>query len=136
MSFKLSIVTPVRSLLDRAEVEEVFVPAHRGELNILPGHAPLISTLGEGVLKYRLKEDEQAVAISWGYLEVSPGEVSILAETAELKEDIDLQRAEKALEKADEFLNREATRPEDIEKYHRKRRRAQARITVAGHSKS
>ncbi len=130
MSFKLSIVTPVRSLLDKVEVSEVFVPAYRGELNILPGHAPLVSTLSEGVLKYRLKETETAIAISWGYIEVTFNGVIILAETAELKEDIDFQRAKTALQKADDFLNREITSPEDIEKYHRKRRRAQARIAV------
>lgn len=131
MSFKLSIVTPVRSFLDRVEVEEVFVPAHRGELNLLPGHAPLVTTLGEGVLKYRLKDGEKSVAISWGYVEVTPGEVNILAETAEQKEDIDVSRAEKALQKANDFLSKETLSPEDLEKYHRKLRRAEARITVA-----
>ena len=131
MGFKLSIVTPVRSLLDKVEVNEIFVPAYRGELNILPGHAPLVSTLSEGVLKYRLKGEETVMAISWGYIEVTFNGVNILAETAELKEDIDLQRAKTALRKADDFLSREITSPEDIEKYHRKRRRAQARIAVA-----
>ena len=131
MDFKLSIVTPMKSLLDKMEAKEVFVPAYKGELNILPGHAPLVSTLSEGVLRYQLKSKKEAIAISWGYVEVTPQEVKILAETAELKEDIDLERAKKALKKANDFLNREATSPEDIEKYHRKRRRAEARITVA-----
>ena len=133
MGFELSIVTPVRNLLAKMEVEEVFVPAYRGELNILPGHSPLVSTLREGVLKYRLKEDEKktTLVISWGYVEVTSRGVSVLAETAELKEEIDLQRAEKALEKANGFLNGETTSPEDIKKYHCKRRRAEARITVA-----
>ena len=133
MTFELSIVTPSKSLLTKTLVHEVFVPAFNGELNILPGHAPLVSTLSEGVLKYRLEGEkkEVAIAISWGYVEVTSLGVDILAETAELKEDIDLRRAEKALKKSDDFLNREASSPEDIEKYHRKRRRAEARITVA-----
>ena len=131
MGFKLNIVTPVKSLLDRTEVKEVFVPAHKGELNILPGHAPLISTLREGVLKYQLEDRKEFIAISWGYVEVTSQGVSILAETAELKEDIDLKRAQRALEKANDFLNKGILNPEDLEKYHRKRRRAEARITVA-----
>lgn len=133
MTFELSIVTPDKSLLTEAFVHEVFVPAFCGELNILPGHSPLVSTLSEGVLKYRLKGEkkEVALAVSWGYVEVTPRGVSILAETAELKEDIDIGRAEKALQKANDFLNGEASSPEDLEKYHRKRRRAEARIAVA-----
>lgn len=114
-------------------MEEVFVPAYRGELNILPGHAPLVSTLSEGALKYRLKGETQltAVAISWGYVEVTPSGVEILAETAEKKEEIDLGRAKTALKKADESLNKAIVTPEDIEKYHHKRKRAEARIEVA-----
>ncbi len=133
MNFELSIVTPSRSLLTKALVREVFVPAHRGEANILPGHSPLVSTVSEGVLEYRLKEDnkETAFAISWGYVEVTPQGVNILAETAESKTDIDLKRTESALMKANDFLDRETASPENIEKYHRKRRRAEARITVA-----
>ena len=133
MVFELNIVTPNRSLLTKALAREVFVPAFKGELNILPGHSPLVSTLSEGVLKYRLKEEtkEVAVAISWGFVEVTPRVVNILAETAERKEDIDLDRAEKAFQKATEFLNKEISTPETLEKYHRKYRRASARITVA-----
>ena len=133
MNFELTVVTPNKSLLQKAPIEEVFVPAHRGELNILPGHAPLVSLLREGVFRYRLKNQnqQQAFAISWGYVEVTSAGVCVLAETAESKEDIDLKRAQKALKQAQEFLNKEATSPEDIEKYHRKRRRAEARITVA-----
>ena len=133
--FELNIVTPTRKLVANAEMDEVFVPAHRGELNILPGHAPLVSTLSEGVLKYRLKGEstETAIAISWGYVEITPAGVNVLAETAELKEDIDLARAEDALKKAEESLNQSEVTPEDIEKYHRKRKRAEARITTAKH---
>ena len=133
MTFELNIVTPRKNLLPKTLVHEVFVPAFRGELNILPGHSPLVSTLSEGVLKYRLKGEkkEVAIAISWGYVEVTSQGVNILAETAESKEEIDIERVEKALERANDFLNKEALNPEDIEKYHRKRRRAEARMAVA-----
>ncbi|MCB0378754.1 MAG: ATP synthase F1 subunit epsilon [Bdellovibrionales bacterium] len=131
--FALTIVTPTKILVNGAEMEEVFVPAHRGELDIYPGHAPLLSTLTEGVLRYRLKDGgkEEAVAISWGYVEITPGGVQILAETAESKKDIDLQRAEDALSKAIEILENPNAQPEDVEKYHHKRRRAEARIAVS-----
>lgn len=130
--FALNIVTPNKKLVAGAEMEEVFVPAHRGELNILPGHAPLVSTLSEGVLKYRLKgqSDERAVAISWGYVEITPDGVNILAETAEEKSEIDIDRAKEALKNAEDSLSSSDVTPDDIEKYHRKRRRAEARIQV------
>jgi F-type H+-transporting ATPase subunit epsilon len=131
--FELNIVTPTKKLVAQAEMEEVFVPAFRGELNILPGHAPLVSTLREGVLKYRLVNEskETAVAISWGYVEVTPTGVNILAETAEKKSEINLARAEDTLKKADTELNRSDVTPDEIEKYQRKRKRAEARIQVA-----
>lgn len=131
--FELTVVTPTKKIVANAEMEEVFVPAFRGELNIYPGHSPLVSTLTEGVLRYKLKGDAQetAVAISWGYVEVTPSGVQVLAETAESKEDIDLSRAEEALKNSESNLDNADVGPEDIEKYHRKRRRAEARISVA-----
>ena len=97
--FNVNIVTPSKSIVKDTEAEEVFVPGHRGELNILPGHVPLVTTLTPGVLKYRLKgsSDLKSVAISWGYCEVTPQGVSILADTAEAKEEIDKARCEKAM---------------------------------------
>lgn len=133
--FELSIVTPDKKLVAGAEMDEVFVPAFRGELNILPGHAPLVSTLSEGVLRYRLKGDssENAVAISWGYVQVNPTGVNILAETAESKDEIDLARAEETLKKAQDAMGSSDVTPEDIEKYFHKIKRAEARIAVAKH---
>lgn len=130
--FELSIVTPEKKLVEKQEMEEVFVPAFKGELNILPGHAPLVSTLTEGVLKYRLKEESalKAVAISWGYLEVTPQGVNILAETAESKQEIDVERAKQSLKQAEESIDSVEATPDTIEKYHHKRKRAEARIEV------
>ena len=127
---KFDLVTPTRSLVCGQEIEELFVPAFRGELNILPGHAPLVSVLTEGVLRYRLKGRSQpeVVALSWGYLEVTPQGVQVLAETAELPKDIDIHRAKSALRRAEEALSQSDITPEDIEKYQKKVRRAQARM--------
>ncbi len=94
--FTLTLVTPEKRLVAGIQIEEVFVPADRGELNILPGHAPLMTTLTPGILRYRLKGEAKlnAVAISWGYCQVNPLGVNVLAETAERPEEIDKQRLE------------------------------------------
>lgn len=130
--FSLTLVTPQKKIVEGAPLKEVFVPAFRGELEILPGHAPLITTLSEGVLKYKLEDSAElkAVSISWGYCEVTPeGQVNILAETAEAPEDIDLKRAENARK---ESLEKLATvNFEDFEKFQRKLMRAEARIKTA-----
>lgn len=130
--FHLSIVTPTKKLVDSQPMTEVFVPSFRGELNIFPGHSPLLTTLTEGVLRYKLEngDSEKAIAISWGYCEVTPSGVSIMAETAEVPNEIDVDRAKTALKTAEDELLRPDSQPEDIEKYHRKRLRAEARIRV------
>jgi F-type H+-transporting ATPase subunit epsilon len=89
--------------------------------------------LTEGVLKYRLKDQSElkAVAISWGYVEVTPQGVNILAETAEAKSEIDLERAKKSLQDAENSIESDEATPETIEKYQHKRKRAEARIEVA-----
>ena len=135
--FDLTIVTPTKKLVHNKPMEEVFVPGNRGELNILPGHSPLVTTLTEGVLRYRLKGDskEHNVAISWGYCEITPKGVNIMAETAETPEEIDLSRAKEALEKSEKALQSADLTPADIEKQQRKGFRAQARIQVAESTK-
>ena len=125
----LTLVTPEKKLLTDVEVEEVFVPGFRGELNILPGHAPLMTTLSTGVMRYRLKgsSDIKAVVVSWGYCEVNPNGVLILAETAERAEEIDQERALAAWKLANERIDSGALDPENIEKFRRKMERADAR---------
>lgn len=131
--FQLSLVTPEKKLLTDTEIEEVIVPAYRGELNILPGHAPLITTLSVGVLRYRLKgeKDFSPVVISWGYCQVNPKGVIILAETAETKEEIDRERAERALKKAKTKLSEPWIEPDQVKKLQRKLERARVRLSAA-----
>jgi F-type H+-transporting ATPase subunit epsilon len=99
-------------------------------LDILPGHAPLITTLSEGILKYRLKGsgDFQSVVVSWGYCEVHPEGVSVLAETAESLAEIDRKRAEEALKRAEAGLVDPLIEPDQVETFQRKLRRAHARL--------
>jgi F-type H+-transporting ATPase subunit epsilon len=129
--YVLKIVTPTRELLKGENIEEVFVPGHRGELNILPGHAPLVTTLRPGILKYRTagSSDFNSMVISWGYCEVHPTGVTILAETAETAQEVDKARAEQALKTAIEKLSGQLT-SDQFEKYQRKAQRAQARLDI------
>lgn len=130
----LTLTTPDKKLLTDVEVEEVFVPGFRGELNILPGHAPLMTTLSTGVLRYRLKgqTELQSVIVSWGYCEVNPNGVLVLAETAERPEDIDADRALAAWKLASERLDSGELDEANIEKYRRKMQRAEVRRMVKG----
>ena len=104
-SIQLIVVTPERQLLHETVVE-VTVPGLDGELGILPGHAPLITELGIGELTYRTSSAGRPVplAIIAGFAEVLPDRVTILAETAERATEIDLARAEAALERAQKRL--------------------------------
>jgi len=104
-SIELIVVTPERQLL-RETVVEVTIPGLDGELGILPGHAPLITELGIGALKYRTATSSQPIllAILRGFAEVLPDRVTLLAETAERAEEIDLSRAEAAKSRAEKRL--------------------------------
>ena len=115
---KLTVVTPEKTLLNSVSVEELLVPGIKGEMGILPGHAPLVSTLGSGILKYRLceKKDMEKVAVSWGYCEVQPDKVVVLAESAETKTALDQDKAKKALETVLKKLENLHLSPEEIRK--------------------
>lgn len=128
----LSIVTPVRKLIFDQPVKEVTLPAFKGELNVLPGHSPLMTTLTTGVLKYSDDEGKtNTFAISWGYCEVVGQEVSILAETVEAAEEIDSKRAELALSDAKKRLDDAGLGGSEFDKYLRKIERAEVRLSVA-----
>jgi F-type H+-transporting ATPase subunit epsilon len=103
-SIELVVVTPERQLL-REPVTEATLPGANGCLGILPGHAPLITELGIGELTYRSRGDRKGhLAIISGFAEVLGDRVTILAETAERPEEIDLARAEEAKKRAEQRL--------------------------------
>ena len=104
-AIELVIVTPQRQLL-REKVASVQLPGASGELGILPGHAPLITELGNGELSYRSASGAEPVvlAVLSGFAEVLPDRVTVLAETAERPEEIDVERAKQALERAEKRL--------------------------------
>lgn len=107
--FNLDLVTPEKKVVLGQELDEITLPAYRGELNILPGHAPLMTTLIPGILKFRLQgQGEVAVAISWGYCQVSASGVSVLAEAIVEKSEVDAKAAEGLLR---QFENRMLNEP-------------------------
>ncbi len=111
-SIELIIVTPERQLL-RETVVEVTLPGAEGQLGVLPGHAPLITEMGIGELSYRAKDSSESapVAVISGFAEVLGDRVTVLAETAERPEEIDIPRAEKAKERAEQRLAAAASDP-------------------------
>ena len=103
MTLHLEIVTPER-LAYSDDVDMVLVPGSEGELGILPHHTPLVSLLGYGELKIRKGGQEESFAIVGGFLQVRPDKVVVMAETASLASEIDLERAQEARKEAERAL--------------------------------
>jgi F-type H+-transporting ATPase subunit epsilon len=125
----LTIVTPERSLVSE-QVDEIEIPGAEGYLGVLPGHAPLFTELKVGELGYRKGNNWTSLSVAWGFAEVLPDHVRVLAETAERASEIDVERAMKAKERAEQRLTRGG---EDVD-YDRARialQRALIRIQVA-----
>ena len=95
----LEIVTPERALVS-AEVDEVQLPGSEGYFGVLPGHTPMLASLQVGEMWYRIGQDKHFLMIAFGFVEVMPERVTVLAQIAERAEDIDVQRAEHAMQRA------------------------------------
>jgi F-type H+-transporting ATPase subunit epsilon len=100
----LEITTPMRMVVAE-EVDEVVAPGTEGYFGVLPGHAPFLTTLGVGVVTYRIGREEQHLAVAGGFAEVRNDKVIILADTAERPAEIDRSRAERAKERAERRLS-------------------------------
>jgi F-type H+-transporting ATPase subunit epsilon len=129
-TFQLEIVTPEKKVVDTA-AEEVQIPGKNGYLGILPGHAPLITELAVGEITFRSDSNEQHLAVAWGFAEVLPNKVTILAESAERPSEIDVDRARKSKERAEERLTSGNTEV-DVDRALDALKRAEVRIEVAG----
>ena len=128
----LELATPTR-LVVTAEVDEVVVPGSMGYFGVLPGHAPLLATLGIGELTYRIGREEYHVAMSGGFAEVRNDKVIILADVAETPADIDRTRAERARDRAEARVSGRASQDEiDYARAMCALARALTRIQVAG----
>ena len=129
---KLEMVTPYKKVLSE-EVDEITAPGTIGELGLLPGHTPLLTTLKIGELTYTQAGQQYHVAVNWGYLEVGDDKVTILVDTAERADEIDLERAKAALGRAEAALKTLSQEDHDFAVMEAALRRALIRIQVAGH---
>src|SRR5688572_32678495 len=108
---QLQIVAADRSLVNE-RVDEVEIPGSEGYFGVLPGHTPLLALLGAGELWYRQGQEKHYLAVAFGFAEVQPKQVTILAQIAERADEIDVARAEAAKKRAEERLAKPA--PTDI----------------------
>ena len=133
-NIRLEIVTPEKSVVSE-EAQIVVAPGSEGEFGVLAGHTPFLSTLRLGTIRYRDAQGlERYVFVSGGFSETLPNKVTVLAEAAERRREIDLDRAQAALQRAQERLDRKASEQESIDFTRAKAalERAVHRIRVAG----
>lgn len=128
---KIEIVTP-DALVISAEVDEITASGTEGEFGVLPGHCHMLSSLKVGAVNYKDGNVVKHLALGGGYAEVGPEKVTILAETAEFAEDIDVERANKALAAAEESLKTLSTDADGYEECLLSIEKAQVRIETAG----
>jgi len=126
----LEIVAPSRQVVRSEHVDEVIAPGSEGEFGVLPGHTPFLATLKVGMLSYREGSEWHHLAVEWGYAEVGPDRIVILAEGADRAADIDLSEARIEKDRAEKLLA-EKLSDKDYEKARIDLMRAMIRIQVA-----
>lgn len=133
--FKLNVLTPERKAVFDQEITEVTVPSYSGEMTILPGHAPLITTLGTGILKYKLRGQDKTfkAVVSWGYCEVAPNVVNVLAEFMQTPEEVVIESSQSSLIAAEKKLATEILSDTDYELAVNEAAKARAAINVVKH---
>jgi len=130
---QLQIVSADRLLVNE-QVDEVEIPGSEGYLGVLPGHTPLLATLQVGELWYRQGQEKHYLAIAFGFVEVQPDGVTILAQIAEPAQEIDLARAEAAKKRAEERLSKPTT-DMDFERARMAMVKALVRLQVASRAR-
>lgn len=129
-TFQIEIVTPDKMVV-RDVAEEAQIPAKNGYIGVLPGHAPLITELAIGEISYRSSGTTTHISVAWGFAEILPDKVTILAESAERAEDIDFNRAQEAKQRAEERLSG-GHADVDFTRALNALKRAESRLQVAG----
>jgi F-type H+-transporting ATPase subunit epsilon len=130
-TFELEVATPER-LLVQARATEAQIPAENGMLGVLPDHAAFLSMLGTGELSYSGAEGRRRIFISGGWVQILNNHVRVLADRAENVQEIDIQRAQAALQRARERLILPPSASIDVARALRAARRAEARLAAAG----
>jgi len=128
-TFELQIVTPDKMVV-KESVEEAQIPGKNGYIGVLPGHAPLITELAVGEITYKSAGQTHRIASAGGFAEVLPDKLTILAETAERPDEIDVSRAQNAKQRAEEALKTGKTE-EDFTHAEWALKRAETRLEVA-----
>jgi len=129
----LEVVTPDHLLLSQ-QVDEVIAPGAEGEFGVLPGHCHFLSTLRIGELRYRIGETTHYMSVLWGFAEVTPQKVTILAEIAEKAEDIDVEQAQAVVAKAEQRLEVGGL-PSEVEEAKVSLEKARLRKKIAEHTR-
>jgi len=131
MPVQCDIVTQEKSVFS-GEVDYVSLPGTEGRMGILPNHSPLLTTLAHGEVMVKQNDEQIFYAVGGGFAEIQPDKIIVLADSAEASEEINIERAQKARERAEKFMTEGV--PEDPEHYAQIRAsllRAQVRIDVA-----
>ncbi len=128
---KVELVTPYKKVLSD-EVDEITATGTLGEFGVLPGHAPLLTSLKIGELSYKKDGAVHHMAVNWGYFEVENDTVTVLVETAERADEIDLERAKAAMGRAEEALKKLTPEDKQFRVYEAALERAIIRMQVAG----
>ena len=134
MPLNLEVATPSRLVVAEI-VEEVVIPGSQCYFGVLPGHAPLLATLGIGELTYGKGTGQMRLALTGGFVEVRNDKVIVLAENAERPDEIDRERARKAKERAERRLSGRDASDVDFARAQVALARALTRIQVAGHTR-
>ena len=131
----LEIVTPDRSLVSE-QVDEVYLPGAEGYFGVLPGHTPMLATLQVGEMWFRVGQEKHFLAIAFGFAEVLPDRVTVLAQIAERAPDIDVPRADSARKRAEERLARPPQADLDADRARIALTKALVRIQVASRART
>ncbi len=130
-NLNLEIVTPERVLLE-TEADYVTIPGIVGELGILPGHIPLLTNLQSGILSYKNGNEENKIAVHYGYAEISQNKITILAKLAEFSNEIDIERAKTAKQKAETKLEQVMSDVESIDQIYKLQQKIYRSLTRQG----
>jgi len=130
----VDLVTPYRKVLS-VEVDEITATGALGEFGVLPGHAPFLTSLKIGELSYKKDGALHHMALNWGYFEVENDKVTVLVQTAETADEIDLARAKAAMSRAETELKSLTPEDKNFRVYEAALERAVVRVQVAGKAK-
>jgi len=128
-TIRLELVTPERLLLSE-DVDEVVLPGYEGEFGVLPGHTQYLAILNIGMLRYRRGSETRKIAVGGGFAEVTPERIVVMVDTAERAEEIDIERARRARERAEAALKELSLDDESYAKAYAALQRAMVRMAA------